>query len=292
MEGGTSSRLLVLDGRDISPHLRTLLNDFKPDMYYVFPSTLGIVSQYIDQDLATQARSIFLVGELAYSSVEKFLRERFPNALLRPQYMIQELGSVSSPVHCNFLPISRYHPAAGVELGVHEPDETGAGELLVSARVNDSITLDRYRYGDIARIFPEPCPCGAVLSFEIIGRSGLDFLRFGGATLRREEFDRVFQLCRDLIDEYRVELSTSSVGGTMKGVIALFVHREDGTWDASKEQELVRRFSEGTFLTPTRTLGDLVTMGIFLPLEVRYSVAPLENIRAYKNVRLTLAASQ
>ena len=280
-EAGARAKLLGLDNKDLEPSLEVLAKDFAPEMVMSFPSILTRAAAYLGGATVWIQSAVF-TGEPLRPATRVHLKKQFPHAVLQPQYMIQEMGSVSSPTHCPYIPEERYHPAGGVVLGVLNPDEEGEGELLVSARVNDDIVLADYRYGDLVRIYREPCACGASVSFEIVGRKNVDFIRFGGATLRQEEFDRVFAQCGDLADEYRAEFSIAGE----QGVITLFVYAPTGL-SAQHEKDLRERFSTLLFLTPRQTLRDLVVQGIFAPLRVRHVVQWA--LKGYKDTRLTFA---
>lgn len=280
------AQILTIDAADLSHDVSHLIADFRPDMFAGFPSIIARVSEQISAAIGRAVRSIVMTGESLRAEVRHAFATRFPHAILRMQYMIQEIGYVSSPRYCPHLPLHTYHPARGVnavQLDVNDPDETGAGELLVSARINRSIDITQYRYGDLARISHAPCACGENESFEIIGRKGHDFIRLMGATLRREEFDRAAKEYADLFDDYRVEARAVDDAGSLKGKVVLKVH---GARDASSAglQSIARRFSETVFLTPTRTLAQLAASGEFLPLEVIASEEPFA--QKHKDVKL------
>lgn len=271
------AQVLTLDIRDLSGDLSSLISDFRPDTFSGFPSSIARVSEHLERAVGEGVHSLVMTGETLRSAILEIFRTRFPNAILRMQYLISEIGYVSFPRYCPYLPLHSYHPARGingVELDILDPDETGAGELLVSARINRSIELKKYRYGDLARIRRVKCACGEDVTFEIIGRSGYDFIRLAGATLRREEFDRVAKLCAHIFDDYRVEASGVNVDGALKGKILLRVFRDDGAWTEKMRDEVIEIFSKGLFLTLSQTLSQLVGADVFLPLEVVFSKQP------------------
>lgn len=261
------SQLLLIDARDLDQDLADLLEDFGADFFCGFPSVIARAASYVRKPIAV-VRAIVMTGEPLRSAILGIFREKFPNATFQMQYMIQEIGHVSDPRYCPHLSLHQYHPVRGVELELLDPDEEGVGELLVSATINRNVAIERYRYGDLARIKHEPCACGAKTTFEILGRRGHDFVRIGGATLRREEFDRVFLMHADSLDDYRVE-----VRGAVPPTIILRLRTRKEL--SQKELErLAESYRDNLFVTASQTLGTLIEKGAFTPLEIAIAQTP------------------
>lgn len=283
LDTNREASLLLLDSSDFGESLTDLLHDFEPDIFVGFTSILAQVSSYLDHVSRVRVRALVMTGENLTSSLKDFFVKLFPQAIIRMQYLIQELGYVGSPVYCPYIESGHYHPAEGVYLEILEPDESGVGELMVSTHFNEHIVLQRYRYGDLARLHTKSCPCGAHASFEIIGRSGYDFVRIVGATLRREEFDRIFGSISSVTD-YRVIASTEEKKGRIHGKmeITLFGPPQDTL------EDIRGRLLQDLFLTPTQTLGDLVQKGIFLAPILYSTSEPFP--KKHKDIKLTQRA--
>jgi phenylacetate-coenzyme A ligase PaaK-like adenylate-forming protein len=264
------SRALTLDAADLNSRLEQLLKEYKPDSIFGFVSFVARVAEYVDTDTASRVRLLNLGGECLSPAVEKMLTVTFPNAHIRMAYIMREVGRVSKP-SCEYQPRNHYHPIEGVTIEIHEPDETGAGEILISKKARGA-DIVRYAPGDMARLIAGPCACGESVTFELLGRKGNDYVKLAGALLHRDEFDRVASRAA-LFDDYRVEASSELRDGHLVGKIVMRV------WSAGEisepaRKEIQSRFTRELFLTPTQTLGQLVVQGIFLPLEVVVSDEP------------------
>jgi phenylacetate-coenzyme A ligase PaaK-like adenylate-forming protein len=198
------TRILAIDDSDLKPQLEELLQDLKPDALRGFPSFMRRVGEYLG-DAKGEVRAMKITGEKWTPSMQADFERTFPKANFEVIYGIVEVGVVATS-ECPNLERNHYHPVDDAVVDVDAPDETGAGELLISRPFYRGFRTVRYRVGDIGRIDPEPCVCGK-MSFELFGRRGSDFFKVAGAVLFREEFDRVASECRDLFDDYRAEVS-------------------------------------------------------------------------------------
>ena len=267
------ARALVVDARDMATGLSELLADFAPDRVYGLPFFVVKVSEYLDDATRSNVSTLRGTGAGMSAQDEKVMRERFPNAQVKMLYSSSEAGPLAAE-SCGYLPRNHYHTRDDVVIEIIDADEEGVGEILVSKRLSEHIYIERYRIGDLARFRDVACPCGAHMTFEIMGRRGHDYLKLAGALLRREEFDRIAGLCADLFDDYTCVAGTVESRGTLLGKITLNVYRKDGRWNETIENDIKKRFTEGLFLTASKTLGDLVKKGIMIPLEVRFSGDP------------------
>ena len=281
-----ANSVLVLDLKDLTPETAALIADFRPDRLIGPPSFLLWVAEHIDRKTARGVADLHCVGETISSEMERAFLGHFPSATIRALYGAVEFGQISTPT-CPYSPRNWYHPLAGITVEIHETDETGVGDILVTGTKNNAVRVERYRTGDIGRIKYGFCACGEYISFEVLGRRGHDFIKLAGAILRQEEFDRVAAHV-GLFKEYRVEASSVVEKGGRKGKIVLHARRQGKSGTDAYERELTERFSRELFLTPTRTLANLVDDGIFVPLEIRYmDTSPSSG----KSARLTLLPS-
>lgn len=274
--------ILPLDPGALDASAERLLNDFAPDSFYAFPSFVARLSGYMSSQARRSVRILGLCGEAASKTLRDLFTLQFPHARQVVTYGSTETG-ILTRFPCEHLSPGRYHPRDGVAIEIREPDEYGVGRLLISKDLLFGRRMEQYNIGDMARIVPEPCPCGEKLTFEVFGRAGYDFLKIAGALLRREEFDRVASECAALFDDYRAEAEEVLIDGALKGRIVLTVYRRDGAVSA---EEVSQRFSAQVYLTPSQTLSGLVAKELFLPLEVVVRAAPLS--QAGKVMKLSL----
>ena len=117
------------------------------------------------------------------------------------------------------------------------------------------------------------CACGAAVTLEHLGRTGYDFVKVAGATLVREEFDRVALKLR-AFDDYRAQISTELQGQSIAGKIVLRIYRSDGAGTEKLAQEIGELFSKELFVTQSQSLQDIVSKKLFLPLSVKWGQEP------------------
>ena len=284
--GDAPMRVVALDAGDLSLESALLLGDFKPDTFRGGPSFVAGALQLLPSAVRSEVRNIRLTGETLTEERAQAFTQQAPNATVRMMYATSELGTLSkseSPSSaCPYLKRNQYHPADGVEIEIEDMDVSGVGEVYVSKTLGEERIM-HYRIGDVARFLP-PCRCGEQVTFELVGRTGRDYVKLVGAILRREEFDRVARLF-PYIDDYRVEAREVSAGGAPRGHITLrFYHRGGPVTDALLE-ETKEKFSRELFLTPTQTLAALVKQNIFLPPTIEFSVKPLP--QGHKDIKIS-----
>ena len=279
---GEDTLYLPIDVADLTQGITPLLADFSPHKILGVPSYVIHAAPYMDIETRSRVRAVNVYGELLTKTLQDMITDFFPNAKMRSLYAISEIGAIST-VSCDHQAPNRYHPRLGVTVEVHNPDTDGVGDLLVSTLLNQTIPIERYRTGDIAKMHETPCPCGEKITFEILGRRGYDYIKLVGATLRQEECERVAKALR-AFDDYRLEASNIADGSRLKGKITLRIFRKDGAGTKDLAREIGERFSRELYLTPTRTLADLIAEGICAPLSVEFVWEPFP--QKHKDIKL------
>jgi phenylacetate-coenzyme A ligase PaaK-like adenylate-forming protein len=107
------------------------------------------------------------------------------------------------------------------------------GEVVFTTLTRRGMPLIRYRTGDIARIIPEPCPCGSVLRRmdRVKGRWD-DIVRLGPeCALTLSDMDEALFRLPDLLD-YRVTVSKGRDG---RFRLRIDVHRAEGGRPTDRE---------------------------------------------------------
>jgi len=278
------SPILAIDSADLTDDIAPLLADLAPDQLMGFPHMALRLADYFSESAVSTVRALRMTGEPLDESLHAMLAKRFPAATIRSQYIMAEIASISA-MTCAYLPVRRFHPADHVRIEIFEPDETGAGDLLVSTVIHQRVPVSRYRVGDVARLVDGVCRCGEKTTFELLGRRGYDFVKIAGALLVRDDFDRVAGLCADLFDDYRAEVREVERHGTLCGNISLRIYRDDGRHPAGLEDEVAARYSRELFLSGTQTLDEFVTKGLFMPIAVSVVTEPFPS--KHKNVKLS-----
>jgi phenylacetate-coenzyme A ligase PaaK-like adenylate-forming protein len=276
------TRICIIDINDLTALILPVLGQLRPDHICGFPSFIARTREYMDTETAAAVTSIDCIGERLTGAVRMFFKDAFPNAALLQTFVISEVGQISSPA-CGHLPLNCYHPPQDVLVEINEPDETGAGALMVS--LTDANTkIERYVTGDVARFHDQRCACGAQATFELLGRAGFDYIKLNGAILRREEFDRVLGAYTESVKDYQAEASTVYENKVLMGKVRLRILPQEEQQYEALADTLQRAIPSELFVTPTRTYADLVQQKVFLPLEVEIVQEPFP--AGHKSVKL------
>lgn len=282
----TAMRVMPVDPQDLGPSLAGLLDDFKADGLHGFPAFIARLSEFMPAEAAREVRIIKVTGEVLSAERERYFAERFPNARQTEIYIASEVGGRIGNRSCRYLARNHFHPVEGVVVGIENGDEDGVGDITITKSVFRKARIERYRVGDIGRMVGGTCPCGEPVTFELMGRRGIDYIKLLGALIRREEFDRVVATFPDLIDDYRVDVREIAEDGKTRGEIVLRAFRRRGPVTEALAREMAETFSRRVFVTPTRTLAELVESGTFSPLRIVFSATPFPP--GHKDVKLTL----
>lgn len=285
---GEKMRVLSLVREDLAPSLEKVLSDYQPDSVFGFSSYIANALGYFAPAIAENVKRVTLVGESLSSVFEQMLRDQFPRAEQVEQYIAFETGGYIGNRFCRFLPRGHFHPARGVTISISDPDSDGIGDIRVTKNIYRDVRIEQYRVGDIGRFMPGVCACGEAVTFELIGRKGIDYIKLSGAILRREEFDRVAAMFAPLIHDYRVEARQISENGVAKGEITLRVFYRGGTFSPALLREVGEKFARNLFVSSTKTLSDFVSEGICAPLVMEFADGPFA--QGYKDVKLMLRA--
>ena len=181
-------RVLAIDPSDMMPEVCTLLDDFVPDVLRGTSSLVARLVQGLSLSALRGIVGVWCASEILTEQQSHMISKRLPNVKIDMVYALVELGAVSGTV-CRHLKRNQYHPRQGIYIDIENADESGAGEVFISGDFGGD-PIEKYRPGDVARFLP-PCPCGEQVTFELIGRTGRDYVKLLGTLLRREEFDRV-----------------------------------------------------------------------------------------------------
>jgi phenylacetate-coenzyme A ligase PaaK-like adenylate-forming protein len=281
-EPDVQTRICNVDVTDLTPSILPVLGQLRPEHICGFPSFIARTRDYMDAETAAAVTSIDCIGERLTDELRMFYKDAFPNAALLQTFVISEVGQISSPA-CGHLPLNCYHPLQDVLVEINEPDEGGVGALMVT--LNDPNTkIERYVTGDIARFRDERCVCGAEVTFELLGRSGFDYIKLNGAILRREEFDRVLGTHASSVKDYQADALTVYENKVLMGKVRLRILPQEGQQDEALAGILERAVPAELFVTPTRTYADLVEQKIFLPLEIEIVHEPFP--AGHKSIKL------
>jgi phenylacetate-coenzyme A ligase PaaK-like adenylate-forming protein len=285
--GPERRRLLALDGKDITPRLDALLEQFAPEAIIGFPTNVASVTPHILAPVRDNIKVIVTSGEQVGGMMKQYLQEQFAHARIGAFYGTAETSEIAG--HCPYNPLTVYHPSPGVLVEIDQPDENGIGDILVTKTIYPRQKADRYRTGDVGKMIDGVCRCGALVSFNMIGRRGYDFIRVQGLHLLKEEFDRVALSLNKYISDYRAEAYTTGTGAQQKGGIVLSVYRKSGILSRAEIEKVRMLFAERLYVSASLTLADATSKGSCVPLEVIAVPEPFP--KQHKDITLTLRPS-
>ena len=137
------------------------MRDFSPDIIVGIPYQIAALAAWSkSHGLPDTVRCVLLSADDVPDAVRERI-SRLWNAEVYSHYGLTETGLAGGVDCCAHV---GYHlRACDMYAEILDPDEDGFGELAVTPFGREAMPLIRYRTGDIARISPEPCPCGGVL---------------------------------------------------------------------------------------------------------------------------------
>jgi phenylacetate-CoA ligase len=135
------------------------LKRFKPAYFYGYPSVLARFAEWITEsgksvdgiDLSV----IISTGEILYPLQRQQIQSTFRCSVA------DEYGTTEAGVLAFECPNGRMHINADhIFLEIHNPNNEGVGEILITELNNPYNPLIRYRVGDLAKRSNETCNCG------------------------------------------------------------------------------------------------------------------------------------
>jgi hypothetical protein len=277
-DSNNPSDFLFLGQRDREhPGVASVLRQFAPQQVFSFVS---LFHSFIEQlahrgeiEALGSVEWIMLAGEMISERIHRAIMGYLPRSRIDMRYSFSETAG-SACVSCEALSAKYpsafgrvYHPT--MPITILEPDENGVGEIGIRTP-----ELGNYLTGDAGRLVRETCACGAKDTLFIHGRINFDIVHAVGATFQLPLVEKTFDLLRDYVTDYYLEIREVEQEGKMMGSVTVTVvptqkllSLPDGV--AYISNTLGRNLQ----LTRTRTLGELIRGGIFLPAKIAYTLA-------------------
>lgn len=218
---------------------------------------------------------ILIVRGLLERQNKKKLAEFFPNSEIEFRYMMSECTSIG--VSCSHI-VKKFYGTTGGSTPVHpikqveilDADKDGWGEIIISTS-----QLHNYKTGDLGKIIMESCVCGAKSVLLVKGRAHQDRIHSVGATFLLEEIEKIFATFKNNVTDYSVEIRDIESHGVLSGKVTILVALKGQTDDPLSRLETIKNvFEKELFVTKSRTLGELIHAGIFLPTDVKIVEEP------------------
>lgn len=276
---------LLLDSSDLKlgVELERLIDNFKPDSIFGFPTSIVRLLENINSsETRKYIETIGFIGEGLSNQKEQIFRDAVPGVKIVGVYGNAELGALSRELcvgssipTCPYLETNQYHPndEGGVKIEIIEQDKDGIGEVVVSLRgFLYPVMIERYRTGDVGRFVSQQCRCGDSVTFELLGRKGLDYIKLAGTLLLQQEFDRVIAEFAEYIEDYRVTAREIMRGNKMLGEVNMQIIPKEKLLKKSEPTKwIAKHISRELFVTPTRTFMEATDAEVLVPLTVTFA---------------------
>ncbi|MEX0652023.1 MAG: hypothetical protein WD509_00930 [Candidatus Paceibacterota bacterium] len=263
--------VLVPDAKDLEhPGIGKIIQMFEPtELYSAPPSYMILILQRLKLKKPfpfNKLKYVFVSGGMVTTSLKDKIHALLPNLLeCINEYGSAEGGSIA--FSCPYLntayedsDIPTFHPIPTMNIHIINPDEhSGIGEVVLTTH-----ELKNYRTGDAGKITTEECPCGLKQTLRLYGRIDYDIVSCAGAIFTLPEIDKIFSSLEETVRDYRIELKDVFDNLTLHGEITIrIVPTTHVDTPEQFKKEIVEKLARELYVTPTRTLEELVKDGIF-----------------------------
>ena len=224
-----------------------------------------------------QIRWVCLAGEHCSKQKRDLMKKSLPNADIEMVYGSAEAGIIG--VQCEEIKkeTNCFHPAEEVFLEVlnengNPEKEATPGNVVITTLTKSAFPLIRYQINDMATVQYKPCKCGALSTFTLLGRSDFDSIKVQGTLIHTEAVERALSMIsKDVETDYRLSVYEKRVNNKMLPELIIELIPLDKLIANPDEfrQTITETISKNLWLSPRKTLNDLVKANVFLPLRVK-----------------------
>lgn len=242
-----------------------------PGILYFF---LPFLERETDLD---NIKYITLVGEMCTNAKARLFKQKFKNAEFFYSYGIseaQERFGFSCP-HLNTLETNLFHPSSDFYFEVLE-----SKEFVATTLIKNSFPLIRYKTGDLVEIEDLQCRCGKKQVLRFIGRAGFESAKVHGTIIYAHLLDDALESVGSLLrsNKWQLLIREEALGVKIMPKLTLRLVLEKGKESQEDRSVIAKRISENFLISSSKTLSNLVSQGMFLPLEVE-SIKGKESLR-------------
>jgi phenylacetate-CoA ligase len=191
-----------------------LLNGFRPDVIYAYPTPLANLCEWIVRMGVRRhrPRAIICTAEALRPEQREVMQQAF-EAPVFEHYGTRDFGMVGA--ECEAHSGLHIHPAAVYfEMSDLGSDDTGIQEIFVTDLLNHGMPMIRYQIGDCVLPAEAPCPCGRgfPLVRTFLGRTTDNFYLADGSIVRGVSIPRMIagvsrgvrqvQVVQNAVDEF------------------------------------------------------------------------------------------
>jgi phenylacetate-CoA ligase len=214
----------------------------------------------------------------------KYFHTKFPKAFFHVSYGNSEIGGTRH-YRCEHLAengspgIFHILPDSGLLEIVNELDQPvpfgQAGEIIYTDLKQKAFPFLRYKMRDMASFEKIDCPCGNKVVLNMHGRTDYDVLKLHGVTIIAELVSRAVEKIQDVAElRFQLHVHEKTTNGKPKIQLNLHLKLRPQLEQAKKDEILVEilreKISANLQLSSKKTLAELVSEGIFLPLQITF----------------------
>lgn len=235
----------------------------------------------------SEIKVVKLSGEYISQKKMQVLKILFPHAKFLVSYGSTEGGHLGRA--CEYLQetsFELYHltPSYYFELADSRTDgyidENESGEIAITHLFKTLTPLIRYRTGDLGSFQKITCRCENKNSIlKILGRANVDSIKVLGTTLHVEAFESALDRVKHFVrDDYTIHVYEEKRGERLLVKLRFELVKRNGAMSEDRLKVLLsEQIGKFFYLSPKRTLFDLVEQGVFLPAEITFvNSFPLE----------------
>lgn len=245
------------------------------NVLHTSPTALYLFTPHLQKEyLLENIKFIKLSGEFCSYQKAVFIKKHFKNAIISYQYgMSENEGSIGiNCKHLNSILTNCFHPNPEIYFETIPSSENK--ELVITNLIKNMFPLIRYRTGDAVEIEDFACKCGEVRQLKLLGRINNDVIRIHGAFIFTHLVEKAILPFNSYLKEsgWQLHVFENMIGDKIMPLLKLQLVLRDKYKPEQKDIKafLEKNISQKLFLTSQKTLTNLVSEKIFLPLEIEW----------------------
>jgi len=237
------------------------------------PTILYFFTPFLKKEYDLSKIKLLSLG-MEYCTREKalFLKKNYSRAKIIYRYGASEVDGFIG-IDCNFLnPLFSKYFHLNPELHYELIDSNGLEELVITDLINNMFPLIRYKTGDVVKIDAFSCKCGETNRIKVLGRVNFDVFKIQGAFIYKDLVEQALLPFREyILEEWQLHIYEFAKEGKIIPKLKLQIILKLKFSSKRRKQildSLEKGISKGLYLSPRKTLEDLVKEKLFMPLEV------------------------
>lgn len=245
----------------------------KIDFLSCSPTVLYFFLPYLKREYdLNKIKKITLLGEYCSKQKALLFKALFKNTIFSYNYGISESQGDSFGLFCkelDSLATNYFHLSPSYYFEIIS--KSREGELVVTSLQKKAFPLIRFKTGDIVKLEDYSCKCGAKQRLKILGRVKFDVFRIHGAMVYRELVEKAIIPFQNYLGSplWQIHIFEKIKKDKIYPQFKLQLILKDKYKENIKNM-LSEEISKNFYLSPSKTLADLVKEKLFLPLQIEF----------------------